>query len=86
MPVDEKEIGIAVIIVVEKLQAPAAEQLGRRRDLTRLVGEDQLALVPIQTEELLIDIGDEQVLPTIGIVIGRINTHSRSRPAGFNPV
>ena len=59
MAVDKKQIGIAVVVVVEKLQTPATQQLSRRRDLTRLVREDQLALVVIETKKLVIDIRNE---------------------------
>ncbi len=76
MSVDEKQIGIAVIVVVKELQSPAAQQLSRRRNLTRLIREDQLLIVMIKTEKLLIDIGDEKILPAVAIVISRIDTHA----------
>src|SRR5688500_6361459 len=83
MTVYEKQVGIAVVVVVKKLKPPAAKKVSRWRDLARLVREDQLAVVVIKAEKLVIDVSDEQVLPAVGVVIGCIHAHSRSRPPGF---
>src|SRR5262245_14926781 len=83
MAVDKKQVRIAVVIIIKKLQPPTAQQLCRGSDLARLIGKDQFLVVVIKTEELLIDVGDEKILPTIAVVIGRINAHTGTRPPGF---
>src|ERR1043166_7219473 len=79
MSVRENQIRIAVVVEVEEAQPPAAEQTRRWSNLARLVDECQVLLILIETEQLLIDVRDEQVLPTIAIDIRGIDSHSRAR-------
>src|SRR5204863_7280523 len=73
MPVGQDQVRIAVVVIVEKLQAPAAQQSRGRPDFTRLVSEGQILFVVIKAEQFLINVGDEQVLPAVAVEIGRIN-------------
>src|SRR5262249_23769227 len=79
MAIRQNQIGIAVVIVIEETQTPAAEQTRCRPNLAGPVDEGQIFFIVIETEQFLIDIGDEQILPTVVVVIGRIDAHSRTR-------
>ncbi len=81
MSVGEDEIGIAVVVVVEELQPPAAQEARSLADLAGLVQEGEVFLVLVEAEEFLIDVGDEQVLPAVAVVVGGVNAHPRARRA-----
>src|SRR5688572_19112627 len=76
MSVCQKQIKIAVIIIIEEPQAPSAEKLGGWRDLPRLVGECQILLIMIEAEKLLLDIGHKEILPPVIVIICCINSHT----------
>src|ERR1051325_6973912 len=81
MAVREDQIGIAVVVEIEELQAPTAEQTRGWSNLARLVDEGQILLVLIKAEQFLIDVGDEQILPTVAVVIRGVDSHARTRRA-----
>ena len=68
MAVDQEQVGIAIIIIIKEPQAPAAKKLRRRTDFARLIGKRQILLVVIKTEKLLLDVGDEKVLPAVTVM------------------
>ena len=76
MPVNEKQIRITIVVIIKKFQAPAAQQLRCRSNLTGLIGKDQLLVVVLETEKLLIDIRDEKILPAIAVVVSRVDAHA----------
>src|SRR6185369_16229253 len=76
--------GVAVVVVIKELQAPAAEQLRRWSNFAGLIGEDQLLVVMVETEELLIDVGDEKILPAVAVEVSSINAHAGSWPSRFS--
>ena len=80
-PLARNEIDEAVVVVVEELQSPAAQQPRRLRDAVRIgdVGEELVAVVPVEREHLLIDVGDEQVLPAVAVDVGGVDAHARAR-------
>src|SRR5436853_107732 len=78
MTVRQNQIRVAVVVVIEKTQAPATEKTRCCSNLARLVDEGQILLVLIETEQLLIDVGDEQILPAIAVDIRSVNAHSRA--------
>src|SRR5262249_27267225 len=82
MPVNQEQIRITIVVIIKEFQAPAAQHLSRRRDLTRLIREDQIFLVVVKTEKLVIDVGDEEVLPSISVIVRRINAHSGAWSTG----
>ena len=81
MAVGEKQIDVAVVVVVEELQPPAAQQPGRLRDAVgvRDVGERFAAVVPVEREHLLIDVGDEEILVAVAVEVRGVDAHARSR-------
>src|SRR6266540_4056116 len=81
MAVGQKKIGIAVVVIIEKLQTPAAQQASCRTDLARLVSEGKILLVMVEAEQLLIDIGNKQILPAVAVKVRGIYTHTRARRA-----
>src|SRR5712692_5557665 len=80
MAVRKDEINIAVIIVVEKLQAPSAQKASGLRNGLRLrdVNESLVLVVLVQGEFFLVHVGDEEILPAVVVVVRRINAHSRA--------
>src|SRR5947208_13244494 len=82
MAIDQEQVGVAVIVVVKESQTPAAEELRRRRNLSWFIRKGQILLIVIQAKELLLDVRNKEVLPAIAIIVSRIDSHARSRPAG----
>src|SRR5262245_23790908 len=78
MAIDEQQIRIAIVIVIEKPQSPSAQQLGGGRNLARLIRECNVFLIVIKTEEFIVDISDEKILPTIAVIVSGVDTHSRT--------
>src|SRR4051812_36597696 len=80
MRVAKDEVVIPVVIDIEETNTPAAVHLSRGSDPCRagFIGEQQLATIPINGKSLAVEVADEQILQTIAIVIGRIDSHSRS--------
>ncbi len=83
VPVGEHQVEVAVVVVVEELQAPPAEQPRGLRDAVGVghVLERLVAAVLVEREHLLIDVGDEQVLPAVLVEVGGIDAHARPRLA-----
>src|SRR5690349_10950167 len=79
MAIRENQIGIAVVVVIEEAQTPTTEQACGLSNLAGAINKGQILFIVIETEQLLIDVGDEQVLPAVVVVIGRIDAHSRAR-------
>ena len=69
MAVGEKQIDGAVVVVVEELQPPSAQDPRGSRDvvLIRDVGKELLPLIVVEREHLLIDVRDEQILASVGV-------------------
>src|SRR5712692_2738127 len=80
MAVGQQKVDAAVIIIVEIFQPPAAEQTRNLRDAMRVgqIGECLVMIVAIEREHLLVDVGHEEVLPTIAIQVRGIDAHPRS--------
>src|SRR5215204_3800907 len=81
MTIRQDQIRITVVVVIEKAQAPTTEQTRRRSDFARSINKGQVFLVLIKTEQLLVDVGHEQVLPAVAVIVCRIDTHPGSRRA-----
>src|SRR5438067_4698159 len=75
----DDEIEITVIVIIEKLQSPAAEQPRRVRNVRSgsNIVEGRIVAIAIKREHLMIDIGYEEVEPAVLIEIGCIYAHSR---------
>jgi hypothetical protein len=65
----------------KKLQAPPGELPRRLRDavLHGDVREELPAVVAVEREHLLVDVGDEEVLPSVGVEIRGVDPHSGAR-------
>src|SRR6266853_4341357 len=61
MAVYQKQIGVAVVVVIEEPQSPTAQHLRCGANLSGLVSKDQILLVVIETEKFPIDVGDKKV-------------------------
>ena len=75
--VRDKQILIPIIVVIQKFHTPPTHQTGRRSNSqrSRHIIECPVVIVPIDRIHFLIDIRNKQVLPTILVVVGRIDTH-----------
>src|ERR1700740_1391306 len=76
--VGDKEIEIPIVIVVEKLQAPAAHQTSSAAQThwSREIFKRQVVVVLVDGIHFLIDIGDEEVLPAVLVEIGGVYAHA----------
>ena len=78
--VRKEKIEIAIVIVVEEFQAPAAHQsrslgnTGGNGDIVKAV----IAVVAIDGEVFPINVGDEKILPAVVVKVSRIRSHSRA--------
>ena len=83
MAVGEEQIDGAVVVVIEELQPPAAQQARRLRDAVdvRDVAEGLVLVVLVEREHLLIDVGDEQILLAVAVEVGGIDAHAGARLA-----
>src|SRR5690242_11406490 len=77
--------GIAIIVVIEKLQSPAAHQLagGGNSGWTSDVVECLVMFVAVERVELMIEIGDEQVQKAVLVEIRGVDSHARPGLATF---
>ena len=80
MAVAKQEIKVAVIVIVKELHAPSAHQLGGRPNPGRCgkVTKCLVLVVVIQRKHFLVYVGDEQVGPSILIVVSSVHTHTRT--------
>lgn len=80
VPVGKNGVDPAVIVEIEKFEAPTREEaggLGHGMFVCRI--DKGLGLVVlVEGEHFLIDIGDEEVLPAIVVDIECVDSHSRS--------
>ena len=83
MSVAQDQVRIAIVVVVEKLQPPAAEQARGLSNLTRFVDECQVLLILIEAKEFLVYIGYKQVLPTVAVIVGGVHAHPGTRTTGI---
>src|SRR5580658_2015754 len=85
MAIGQYQVHQAVVVVVEKLQPPAAEQASIRRQtvLVRGIEKGFVLVVSVERKYLVVDIGYEEVLIAIAVDVGRIHTHAGTRPAAF---
>ena len=76
--VGQQQVDVPVVVEVEELQAPAAEETRGVGDAVLVgdVGEDLAVAVPVQGEPLVVDVGDEEILPAVGVEIRRIDAHA----------
>src|SRR5579859_6575574 len=83
MPVRDKKIRISVVVVVEKLYAPAAHEPSCAPDAgcAGHVVERFVVAVAVHGIHFLIDVGHEEALPAVLIEIGGVYTHAGSRAA-----
>jgi hypothetical protein len=81
--VREEQVDMAVVVVVEELQAPAAQEPRGLRHAVRRgdIGEGLVPVVVIQGEHLLIDVRDEQILAAVAVEVRGVDAHPRSRRA-----
>src|ERR1700757_3878010 len=81
--IGEEKIEIAVVVIIEELEAPPAHQASRGADAggQGLIVEGLVVIVLIERIHLVVDVGDEQVHPAVLIDIGGIEAHAGTRPA-----
>src|SRR5437588_5530654 len=77
-----KQIHVAVVIVIEEFHSPAAHEPRQAAEphLSSHVFECQVMVVAVNRIHLLIDVCDEEVLPSVLVEIRRIHTHPRALP------
>ena len=83
MSIGDEKVHVAVVVIIEKLHSPPAHQ-ARQTPQTHgsgLVLEGKVMVVPVDGIHLLIHVRDEEVLPTVLVVIRRIHTHAGSLAA-----
>src|SRR5215469_4581985 len=80
MAVGEDEVELAVVVVVEEFEPPAAEEPGGLGDFVRArdIAKGFVFLVAVEREALLVDVGDEEVLVAAAEEIGGIDAHAGS--------
>src|SRR3974390_2091895 len=78
MTIAEQQIKIAVIVVIEKLQTPAAHQPCRHADPVGVgnVSENFILVILVERVHLLIDVCLNKADPAILIVIPRVHAHA----------
>src|ERR1700730_8936739 len=83
MAVRQEQVVGPVIVIIEKLQAPSTEESRRLRHPMRLcnVGEGFILVIAIERKHLLVDVGDEEILPAIAVEVSRVDAHSGARLA-----
>src|SRR5580704_2667523 len=83
MAVAEQQIEVAVVVVVEKFQSPAAHQARGGTDAGRHggIGKSFVLVVVVDRIHLLVDVGDEEIDPAVLIVVGSVNAHAGARAA-----
>src|SRR3954462_15984139 len=81
MAIGQKQIDETVIVVVEELQAPAAQKARRLRYAIRRrdIRKEFVPIVSVQRKHLLIDIGNEEILFAVTIDVRSMHAHIRSR-------
>src|SRR5207244_13322254 len=81
MAVAEDEIEVAVVIVVEEFEAPAAHELSGGADAGSNggVAEGFVLVVVIERIHFLIDIGDKEIGPAVLVVVGSVHAHTGAR-------
>ena len=79
--IGDEQINVAVIVVIEKLNSPAAHQSSDHANMrgNRDIVERLVMIVVIKRIHFLVDVGDKQVCPSILIVIRSVHTHARAR-------
>src|SRR5712692_1893814 len=79
--IGKNQVEHPVVVIVEKLQAPSAEQAGglRYAVLVGYVSEALVMVVLVKREHLLVDVGYEQILPAFPMKLRRIDAHSGAR-------
>ena len=88
MPVGQKQVHVPVHVEVQKLQSPAAQEPG---GLSHLIGMGEIAkqfipLILVEGEHLLVHVGHEQILPSVLIEVGGIDSHAGAGfPVGAEP-
>src|SRR5580704_9932035 len=81
MSVGEKQVEVAVVIVIKELGTPTAQEPRRAADAERAshVVKCEIVIVVIDGIHFLVDIRHKKVLPAILIIVRRIDPHARSR-------
>src|SRR5881396_2645087 len=85
MSVGEEQINGAIVIIVKVLESPAAQQASRFRNGVRLcdIAKRLVFIVLIEGKHLVINVGDEQILPASASQVRRVDSHAGARPATF---
>src|SRR5689334_23567581 len=85
MTIRENKIEVAIVIVIEELQAPSAQETRGLRDRLglRYIGECPISEIVVQREFFLIDVRDKKILPAIVVKVSRIHSHSGAGLAIF---
>src|SRR4051812_38856372 len=78
MAVRKNQVGEAVVVVIEILEAPSAQQASSLGDTMKRgsIFEAFVLIVAIDGKHLLIYIGDKKVLPPAIGQIGRVYSHA----------
>src|SRR6185437_12978269 len=85
MAVGNHEIKIAVVVVVEELEPPAAHEFagGGNSGFTSDVVERLIMFVAVERVELMIEVGDEHVHEAILVEISGVDSHAGPSLAAF---
>src|SRR5579883_541600 len=83
--VGEKQVEVAVVIVIEELEPPAAHQARCCADAgcVGLIIKSLVVVVLIERILFVIDVGDEEVQPSVLIEVGGIDSHAGSGTASL---
>src|ERR1035438_6421340 len=81
MAVTQKQVEIAVVVVIEKFQSPSAHQTRGRADAGRKgrVAESLVLVIVVERIHLVIHISLEQIDPSILIIVSGIDSHAGAR-------
>src|ERR1051325_6421499 len=85
MTIDHQQVGPAIVVIIEKPCAPAnvgqtyRSHFGGIRD----IGEGTLTVVVIESVVIIVEVRDEQIEPSVVIIIAERHTHAALFAAVF---
>src|SRR6266702_4790488 len=76
--VRKQQVQIPIIVIVEELKPPSTHEPCRHSDSggTRLIVECFIMIVLVNRETLEIDVGHEQIHPSVLVEVGGIESHT----------
>src|SRR5690348_644309 len=79
MSLGDQEIILAIIIIIEKANAPAGVKSCDAPQIRIVgnVGKSAVAVISVQGVRLIGEIGDQQIGQAVVVVVGEIHSHAR---------